>query len=292
MAINSNATMLKDLVNPQVLSEMISSRLFLDSVFIPMVKKDTTLMDRAGSVLSIPRYTTNGIATIVAEGEDIPITKLTTEIVQVPIVKIADGSILTDEALLAGAGAPYDAVVQTLAYNINAKVDAEILKVLATIKTAMTTTLTTKLSGDGIATALSKFGQNVQGEKVIYISPEQLAQLRTSSAWINATDMGVKLMMDGAVGSIWGCQVILSDLIKPVGNVYNNFIVKKDATMIAYKREIKTEEQRKSNNSSTEIYATLHAGFHLLDETKAIKIITDETGTFSEKSKTNKNNIE
>ena len=134
------------------------------------------------------------------------------------------------------------------------------------------------MTSDEVANALVKFGEDIDGEKVLLIAPEQLAQLRVNENWIPATDMGVQALMSGVIGMIWGCQVVISNKIKLdlVSGKFTNFIVKPGALAIYMKRDTLLETDRDIVNKSTVMTVDKHYVSYLYDASKAIKIETTE----------------
>ena len=113
------------------------------------------------------------------------------------------------------------------------KLDNDVLAVLDNIISAMTVgDGTATLTSNFIADALVKFGEDIDGEKVLLIAPAQLAELRKSEDWIKATDIGADIIIKGTVGMIHGCQVVLSNKIKAENGAYTNYIVKPGALAI------------------------------------------------------------
>jgi hypothetical protein len=125
-----------------------------------------------------------------------------------------------------------------------------------------------------VADALVRFGQNLEGEKVLLISPSQLAELRKDENYINGSDISTEMLMKGTVGMIHGCQIALSDKIASSGGVFNNFIVKPGALAIFLKRDVNVETDRNITRKLTITTADKHYVAYLYDESKAIKVRT------------------
>lgn len=214
MALDGNATKLTSLIDPEVLAPMIEQKMVDLMKFAPLARLDYTLQGRPGSTISLPSYAYIGDAVDVDEGEDIPIAELTQSSVDVSIKKAGKGVQITDEAVLSGYGDPIGEAINQLGLAVASKTDNDVVAILNGITAPMIHEATGKLTSDEVANALVKFGEDLDGDKVLLIAPEQLAQLRTTEDWIPATDMGVKALMSGVVGMIWGCQVVVSNKIK------------------------------------------------------------------------------
>ena len=155
-----------------------------------------------------------GNASYVAEGQEIPIAKLTTSIEKVKIAKIGKAVEMTDEAILSGAGDVTGEAAKQILVAMNSGVEAQLIQAMNN-----TATLTGNVAASGdpaneIADALVKFGEDIDGEKVLVIPPEFYARLRKSTSWIPNTEMGAEMIVRGVVGMVHGCQVITSNRVK------------------------------------------------------------------------------
>ena len=91
-------TYLSALFNPQVVADLIDTKLTNKMVFAPLARIENTLQGRAGNTVTMPYYSYIGKASTVSEGYDIPLTKLTQNTTSVTIVKYGKAVQLTDEA--------------------------------------------------------------------------------------------------------------------------------------------------------------------------------------------------
>ena len=278
MALDLNATKLASLIDPEVLAPIIEKKMVDAMKFAPLATLDYTLQGRPGSTISLPSYAYIGDAEDVAEGDDIPIAELTQSSVDATVKKAGKGVQLTDESILSGYGDPVGEAINQLGLSVASKTDNDVVTVLNAIEDPMVHAATATLTSDEVANALVKFGEDLDGNKVLLIAPEQLAQLRTTEDWISATDMGVQALMSGVVGMIWGCQVVVSNKIKAdeTTGSYTNFIVKPGALAIYMKRDTLLETDRDIINKSTVMTIDKHYVVYLYDASKAIKITTTE----------------
>ena len=159
-----------------------------------------------------------GDATAVNEGADIPIAKLTQGTKKVKVAKIGRAVEFTDEAMLSG----YDNdIAQEAADQVvvatNSKLEADLINA-----TASSAVLSTSIAynaenpANGVADALTLFGEDLDGDKVIVVTPEFYARLRKSSSWVPNTEIGANMLVRGVVGMVHGCQVIVSNRVKSV----------------------------------------------------------------------------
>lgn len=269
MAINSNATKLANLFNPQVVGDMINAKLVDAIRFSPLCRIDTNLVGRPGNTLTLPSYAYIGDATAVAEGGDIPIAQLTESTVTATVSKVGKGVQITDEAVLSGYGNPVEEAVDQINTAIASKVDNDVLAVLETVGSGMTHTASGAFSADVVADALVKFGEDIEGEKVILVSAEQYAILRKADDWCPASEIAATMVINGAVGMVHGCQVVISNKLAGKKAAY---IVKPGALSIILKRDVLVETDRDIINKSTVLTADKHYVAYLYDASKAIKI--------------------
>ena len=278
MAVNTNATKTTDLVVPEVIGSMIDKKLINYIKFAPLATINTNLVGTAGSQVKLPYYTYVGAAEEVAEGAAIPIKKFTESTVDVTISKIGVGIELTDEAVLNSYGDTIEQAVSQLALSIADATDDKFVTALAG-NTTNAVSLTSALTTDDVADALIKFGEDIDGAgQVLVVDAKTYAAFRKSDDWIPQTEIGAQIIMSGVVGSIYGCQVVVSDRIKTVEDTTaktkttNFFIVRPGALGLFLKRDTLVETDRDIINKSTVLTADKHLATYLVDPSKAIKI--------------------
>ena len=267
-----------NMINPEVMADVVRDKLTDLIKFTPLAKIDTTLQGRAGDTVTLPKFAYIGDAADVAEGEAIPMALLTTSTSKVKVKKAGKGIKITDEAVLSGYGDPVGEGTNQLSLSIAAKVDNDCLAALSGIKANMTVDVSAKdtIGSHVIADGLVKFGEDLEGEKVLLIAPAQLAQIRKDPDYLKPSEMTQKAIMGGVIGEIWGCQICVSNKIKASGSKYTNYIVKPGALAIYLKRGVEVETARDISLKLTEITADEHYAVYLLDESKAIKLVTAE----------------
>ena len=258
-------TKIEHMINPQVLTTMIDGELEFAIKFAPLATVDNTLVGRPGNTVSLPAYKMIGEAVDVAEGEAIPVEALATEMENVTVKKAGKGVRLTDEAILSGYGDPLGQASKQLAKAIAAKVDTDVMECLNGIGSEMT--INKALSADTVSEALVKFGEDLEGQKVLLISPAQLHALKSDKNWVAAAEIGREALVEGAIGQIHGCDVVISNRI-----TNTNYIVKPGALAIFLKRDTALETERIPSIRATELTVDKHYAVYLADVTKAIKI--------------------
>lgn len=153
-----------------------------------------------------------GAAAAVAEGADIPIAKLSQTTRKVKISKVGRAIEFSDEALLSGYNndIAQEAAKQVL-IAIGDKVDTDLLTSMGDNATLTSTIAANADAAEGIADALTQFGEDIDGEKVIVIPPAFYARLRKTKAWIPNTELGANAIIRGTIGMVHGCQVVTSN---------------------------------------------------------------------------------
>ena len=265
----TNGTYLANLFNPQVVGDRIQKKLFDYVRFAPLARVYDNLEGRPGSTVTLPYYNSIGAATLVGEGQDIPISQLTESTVSVTISKYAKGVQITDEAVLSAYGDPIGEAVDQIAQSIAQAYDNAMLAAMGTSADAAMTTAAAALTADGIASALTLFGEDIDGEKVILVNPAAYETIRKANGWIPGTEVAANMIIRGTVGMIHGCQVVVSNKLTTANCAY---IVKPGALAIYNKRGILVETDRDIINKSTVITADRHAAVYVLDKTKLIKM--------------------
>lgn len=265
----TTGTYLANLFNPQVVGDRIQKKLFDYVRFAPLARVYDNLEGRPGSTVTLPFYNSIGAAQLVGEGQDIPISQLTESTVTVTISKYAKGVQITDEAVLSAYGDPIGEAVDQIAQSIAQAYDNAMLAAMGTSAAANMTTAAAALTADGIASALTLFGEDIDGEKVILVNPAAYETIRKANGWIPGTEVAANMIIRGTVGMIHGCQVVVSNKLTAANCAY---IVKPGALAIYNKRGILVETDRDIINKSTVITADRHAAVYVLDKTKLIKM--------------------
>ena len=258
-------TKMEHMINPEVLGAMVDGELEFALKFTNLATVDHTLVGRAGNTVSLPAYKMIGEAVDVAEGEAIPVEALATENENVTVKKAGKGVRITDEAILSGYGDPLGQASKQLAKAIASKVDSDVMACLDKIGPEMT--INKALSAEVVSEALVKFGEDLDGQKVLLISPAQLHALKQDPTWLSVQELGKEALVEGGIGQIHGCDVVISNRVDGA-----NYIVKPGAVAIYLKRETSLETERIPSIRATELTVDKHYTVHLADVTKAIKI--------------------
>ena len=276
-------TKLSNLINPEVMADMISATVTKKVAVIPFVKTDTTLQGQPGNTITIPVFGYIGDASDVAEGASIGAEALTTTDKQFTIKKIGKGVDLTDEALLSGYGDPVGEANRQLAKAISQKIDQDAIDALYTGSLTFDGSAS-KISYANIVDAIDKFEEEYNTEKIIFVHPKQVSQLRKDADFTSADKYvnGNYIAVNGEIGKIANARVVASKRVKEnEGNTgYVNPIVKltydaeteqdTSALTIFLKRGVLLETGRDIDKQVNNIRATEHYVVALTDESKVV----------------------
>ena len=271
MAATSNATLLQDLFVPEVVADAIDKKLVDGIRFSPLAIIDNTLVGRAGDELTMPSYEYIGDAETVAEGNDIPIAKLTQDTEKVKVSKIGKAVEFSDEALLSGGNNDIaEEAAKQVVVSINSKLENDLIAEMSA-KATLTGTLDLTAGNvtHGIADALGMFGEDIDGEKVLLVPPAVYTALVKSDGWIPNTDAGANIIMSGTVGQIFGAQVVLSNRLTARNEAY---IIKPGALRIVMKRNTLVEFDRDILSEMNYIKASKLFAPYVYDKSKVIKL--------------------
>ena len=276
-------TKLSNMINPQVMADMISAKVAKKVAVIPFAKVDSTLQGRAGNTITIPVFGYIGDAANVAEGASIGAEALTTTDKQFTVKKIGKGVDLTDEAILSGYGDPVGEANRQLAMAISQKIDQDAIDSLYTGSLTYNG-VANKISYAGIVDAVDVFEEEYNTEKVLFIHPKQLSQLRKDADFTSADKYvnGNYIAVNGEVGKIANCRVVVSKRVKEdSGHTgYINPIVKLSfdteteentpALTIFLKKGVAVETGRDIDKQINMIRASEHYVVALTDESKVV----------------------
>lgn len=271
-------TQLENMVNPQVMGDLVEKKLHDLIRFLPLAEVDMTLNATPGSTLYLPAYEYIGDASTLAEGSALTPASLNAGMVSVSVHKVAQGIEITDEAVLSGYGDPMGQGAMQIATAIANCVDNEMLTVLGSIASTMTqetTGSTTALVPEDISKALELFGEDIDvGEKAVIVSPRLYTAIRNTKAWLPASEIAAERLIRGAVGEIYGCQIIVSNKLKDASHDYdeNAYIVKPGALRLILKRDTMIEYDRNILKFTNVITGSKHEACYLYDASKAIKL--------------------
>lgn len=269
----SEYTLKANLVIPEVIADLVETKLGDNITLLPLAEEDNTLVGQPGDTLKFPAFKYIGKAAVVNENGQIETGKLEAGTVQATVHKYAKGISITDEARLSGHGDPMGEAAKQLARAIDQGVDDELFSVLNSVGVSRKH-INTTISADNIADALVLFGEDLTGDKVLLTDAAGFAALRKDGDYIRASDMGQRMITDEVVGEIWGCQILISNKIKTDTTVKekNYFIVKPGALRLVNKRGTQVEVQREADYMRDNVFASKHCAAYLYDASKVVAL--------------------
>jgi len=216
-------TMLKDLVDPEVMADMVAAKLPKKIKFSPLAKIDSTLTGRPGSTIVVPKYGYIGAAQDIAEGVAMDTTVLSTSTVEAKVKKAGKAVELTDESVLSGYGDPIGTATNQLAMAIADKVDNDCYDALCSTKYAYDGSANA-ISYKGVVAANSVFGDESDTSltKIMFINPAQESTLLNDDDFKTNDKYPLNVIMNGTIGSIAGAQVVKSKKVKLVKYTKDN----------------------------------------------------------------------
>ena len=284
-------TKIEDLIVPEVMADMISAKVEAKVIVSKIAKVDTTLQGQPGNEVTVPQYKYIGDAEDVAEGVAMGTAKLETGSTSFTIKKAGKGVSITDEAILSGYGDPVGEANKQLATAIANKIDNDVVEVINKEYAVSTAEDGVKLIYDGSAKVINYagvvdaedlFDEEVSSDKVMYVHPKQMTQLRKDPDFLSADKYDGKVMVSGEVGKIGTCRIVRSKKVKldSTSNYYLNPIVKMTndaeteedapAVTIYLKRDTQVERERKADSGITNIFTNKHYGVALTNATKVV----------------------
>ena len=275
----NQTTMIADLINPQVMADMISAKVPQKLVVAPFAKVDTTLQGVPGNTITVPQYAYIGDAEDIAEGIAAETVKLQTSVTTATVKKAMKAVELTDEAVLSGYGNPVGETNNQLAKAIASKVDNDAMAALQGAQLVYDGSAA-QIKYTGIVDAIDLFDEEVNSEKVIFVHPKQVTQLRKDSDFISADKYTGKVVMTGEIGMIANCRVVPSKKVKDDGTLYHCPIVKLNndaeaeddaaALTIYLKRDTNVETERQTLSRKTDISVDKHYTVALSNTSKVV----------------------
>lgn len=223
----------QNLIDPQVLGDYLDIKLINKIKLTPVCLVDNTLVGRPGSKLTLPKFAYTGMAEDVAEGEEVVPKALAETTVEVQVKKAMKAIEITDESKLSAYGDPIARIGEELLVGMADKIEDDLFKEL---RKATVEVQAQAFSKDVVADALVKFGEDMDGDMILFINAKDFATLRKDKDFLYV-DNGV---ITGVRGMIYGCQVVVSNRIADKEAI----IMKRGALALIMKRNVMVEADR------------------------------------------------
>lgn len=278
----NQTTMIADLINPEVMADMISAKVEKKIVVAPFAKVDETLVGTAGNTITVPQYKYIGDAEDIAEGVACETVKLEAGSTQATVKKAMKAVDITDESVLSGYGNPVGQANEQLAKSISSKLDNDALAALTNEENVQLKALdgTTVIGYAGIVDAIDYFDEEVQSEKVMFVNPKQVTQLRKDPDFISADKYNKDVVMKGEIGLIAGTRIVPSRKVVAKDGIYYNPIVKLNndadseddapAITIYLKRDTNVETERPTLARKTIVSVDKHYTVAVSNQAKVV----------------------
>lgn len=278
---NLDKTYSEDLFIPEVIAQEVEQKLTDLLAMEQFTEIDSTLQGKAGDTVTLPSFKYIGDADDVAEGDAIPTARLQAQTRKATIKKIGKGVPVTDESVLSDYGDPVGEASKQLAIAIKSKMDADTWDMLADTTNGVTANMTV---GDGtaelddtlISKALVKFGEDIEGQMICPINPDQLENLRNNNFFIPASEIAADVRVNGSLGMIHGVQFVVRNRVKAADGKIANYIIKERPIKYYLKRDMFVETERDASKQITTIYASKIGKSFLYDESKIVKMVAKD----------------
>lgn len=277
----NQTTKISDVINPQVMADMISAKIEKKIVVAPFAAIDTSLVGVPGNTITVPKYGYIGNADDIAEGASCETVKLSASTETVAVKKAMKAVEITDEAVLSGYGNPVGEANNQLAKAIASKVDADAMAAL--LGATLTHDATAKqISYEVIVDAIDKFDEETNTQKVMFVNPKQVTQLRKDQNFISADKYPGNVVMTGEIGTIANCRIVPSKKVAlDSGSAYYTCPIVKlnfdaetedeaSAITVYLKKDTTVEAERDTLARKSDISADKHYAVALTDESKVV----------------------
>ena len=272
-------TKIAQMINPEVMTDMISAKLPKMLKFTPLAFVERTLVGQPGTTVTVPKWEYSGDAKDIAEGEAITPDQLTTAKSTMTIKKAGKGIELTDEAVLSGYGDPIGQATHQIALAIANKVDNDLVE---EAKKATQFVAEAPTTGDALDKALAVFADEEDARYVALINPEDAIALRkdTAKEWVRGSEIGANIVVFGTFGEAHGVQIVRSKKVEKgkgflvkvsAVDTDTDDVAKYGAFVINLKRDVAIETDRDILKKTTVITGDEHYGVYLYDPSKVVK---------------------
>ena len=267
-------TMLANLIDPEVLATYIDKKLIHNIVFAPLAEVDTTLVGAPGDTIKFPYYSYIGAAEDLTEASAISTVSLNASTVSVQIKEAGKGVEVTDTAMLSAYGNPVEEIGSQLVKAVADKVDIDFLTTMGgATQVYSTSTSQAAIGVQDLANSLELFGEDIDGKKTLIVSPKTYTAIRNTKDWAPASEFAAGALVRGAVGQIFGCDIIVSNRLRNANALKEcAYIVKPRALRLVLKRETLLEADRDILRRVNVYTATKHYVTYRYNESGIIKL--------------------
>nr|DAT09459.1 MAG TPA: major capsid protein [Caudoviricetes sp.] len=266
-------------INPEVMADMVSSKLPEMIKFAPLAYVEKELVGVPGDTLTVPKWTYSGDATDIEEGEAIPVDQIGTKKQTMTIKQTGKAVEITDKAALTAHGDIYTEAANQITLAIANKVDNDII---TAAKTATQNITEAPISVANIDKALAIFNDEDDAKYVALVNPKDAIKLRADAGqnWLRGSEIGADIIISGTFGEVAGVQIVRAKKVEEgkgylvkisSTNTDTDDNAKYGAFVINLKRDIEVEKDRDILKKTTVFSGDEYYGVYLYDDTKVVK---------------------
>ena len=254
-------TKLQNLLDPQVLGAYLDVKLIDKIKLAPIAEVNRELEGRPGSTITFPKWGYIGDAADLAEGAALSYTDIAESTVEIKVKKVAKGVSITDEAVLSGYGNPVEQIGQQLLTAVASKIEADMYDAVKNEKKATrdsvgcfthTYNKTAGFTKEDIIDMRAKFGEDQEGEMVLFVNPAEFAKLAKDRDFVQI-QQGAQII-SGEMGMLYGVRLVVANRV-PAGKP---FLMKPGALAIVMKRNVMVESERDMDHFATKFAVSDH----------------------------------
>lgn len=214
----NTTTVLGDIINPQVMGDMITSKVEALCKLTPYAKVDTTLQGVPGDTKTVPCWNYIGDAEDFdpenAEGKEIETTKLTATSTKFTVKCAAKSVSILQTAINSGLGNPIGQAETQLAKSIAGKVDNDVVDA-AYASNNIYDSSSTVIGYKPIVGAVCQFQDEEDDiDKVMFIHPKQEGTMLQDPDFLSADKFTSGVAVNGSIGKVAGCWIKKSKKVK------------------------------------------------------------------------------
>ena len=281
-----------DVIVPQVFGDIVTAKFKGKLVIANFALTDTTLVGNPGDTVHFPKWNPIGDAEDLQENTAMVPEKLTSGDAFATVKEVGKAVSITDQALLCGIGDPLDEAATQVGKVVARKIDADLISEAVSncpagrkILSSVTDEFYKK-----VADAKSFWGDEAEEIAVLLVHSKMYTALLTDANFISADKYPAGVLVTGAIGTIYGVPVIITDrvpynTIKDANNVNHDvatsIMLQRNALAYITKRAPIVETGRDILLRNTIITTNVHYAVKLIN-TDGIAVIEHDltpTGT-------------
>lgn len=242
---------------PELIALGISEKLGNAIKLYPLANVQDLQNEKGGDVITVPKTAYVGDATVVPAGTLIPVSDFTQSTEKVTVNKYAKALSFTEEEVNSAYTDVQVEAENQLTKSIANGIEKDMYVALNAITGAMLHADTsTSLTGAVVASAIAKFGEDIEEDITLLVNAVDYATLRQDKAF------------DAVNNMIYGAKVSPSNRVA----AKTAFLIKAEAIGAYIKKAVLVEADKDISNQTHLVVGTELAAVHLRDESKAVKI--------------------